>query len=57
MKNKDKLICKWDKKMDGPNYFFPVAEHAKILNKCFKGRMNLFDELEKRGYDLTTFKF
>jgi len=47
--------------MRGINYVYPAAEDAKIINKCFKAKLitgkNIFEELEDRGYDLSTFKF
>lgn len=59
-KQKNKLICKWDKKIKTINYIFPNPKHGKVLHRFFRttiGGKNLIEALEDEGYDITTLKF
>lgn len=62
MTKKNKLICKWSKAINNFNFIYPDTADGKFLSGFFKLRIreaknNFFEELEEKGYDLTTLKF
>lgn len=58
---KNILACNWSKTIKDLNFVHPDADSAKALRYFFKiahGKNgNLINELDKLGFDLTTFKF
>lgn len=66
----NKLLCRWDKTENDLKFWFPRKCDGSLLNHHLCGKrveplmMNDYkwihsftDELEKRGYDITTLRF
>jgi len=60
MTKMNKLTYKWSKREKDFLIHFPRKCDGHLVNSFFNGHVNgkeFLEELEKRGYDLTTLKF
>lgn len=55
-REKDIMFC-YPRKVDGALLHWQFGKHPESLSEPFNLSKTLFQELDARGYDLTTFKF